>query len=413
MPSATESSPPSVRGPTRQPAPPSGGRTRWRRTAAVLGVAGGAVVAGMSGMPAPGIPRPAAVPAGATQAVVGVAPRYLASRFHRFWMGDGYRDLWATPVRAPLVDLGGYAGGLVPRKRGGGRQTRSLRLRGADGREYVFRSLDKDQALALPPLRRLLVGRIRQDQVSALHPGAALLAAGLEDVVGVPNATPRLLLMPDAPRLGEFRSEFRGLPGTLQVRPGQGFAGAQRLEDTDEFWAILRRAPRDRVDVRAYLTVRLMDVYLGDWDRHAGQLTWARTERGGVGTWLPIPRDRDYAFADYGGVLPGLARRFDPKIVRFDTAYRDLRGLLVKSREMDEGLLCGLPASTWDSTATTMARALSDSAITAAMARMPREYVARSAPLAATLRARRDRLPAVARRFRATLHAGGRCTRGG
>jgi hypothetical protein len=226
----------------------------------------------------------------------------------------------------------------------------------------------------------------------------------------VPNATPRLAVMPDAPRLGEFRVDFRDLPGTLQVRPGPGFAGAQRLVGTDELWEALRRAPRDRVDVRAYLNVRLMDVYLGDWDRHPDQLTWGRTERGGVGTWVAIPRDRDYAFADYGGVIPGLARRFDPKIVRFDTAYRDLRGLLVKARPLDERLLCALPPSAWDSAATAMARALSDGAITAAIGRMPPEYVARSAPLAATLRARRDRLPDVARRFRAHLHADGRCT---
>ena len=55
------------------------------------------------------------------------------------------------------------------------------------------------------------------------------------------------------------------------------------------------------------------------------------------------------------GVIPGLARRIDPKIVRFDSAYRDLRGLLVKSRAMDGLLLCGLPAATWDSTAAAMA----------------------------------------------------------
>jgi hypothetical protein len=325
-------------------------------------------------------------------------------------MGDGYRDLWTTPIHAPVVDLRGFAGGLTPVRRGGGRQTRSLRLRGADGREYVFRSLDKDQALALTPLRRALVGRFRQDQVSALHPGAALVSAGLQDAAGVTNATLWLGVMPDAPELGAFRADFARLPGTLQVRPRPGFAGAQRVVGTDSLWTALRAAPGDRLDVRAYLAVRLMDVYLGDWDRHAGQLSWGRMERGG-GTWVPIPRDRDYAFSDYGGVLPGLARRVDPKIVRFDSAYRDLRGLLVKARELDERLLCPLPAATWDSTAAAMARSLSDRAIAAAIGRMPREYVARSAPLAATLRARRDRLPHAARRFRAHLHADGGCAR--
>jgi hypothetical protein len=74
---------------------------------------------------------------------------------------------------------------------------------------------------------------------------------------------------------------------------------------------------------------------------------------------------------------------------------------------MDERFLCTLPPSTWDSTAVAMAHSLSDSAIAAAIGRMPREYVARSAPFAATLRARRDGLPGAARRFRAHLHADG------
>jgi hypothetical protein len=375
----------------------------------VLGIAAIVVAAGTLGLPRPGIPRARWISAGPGTAVVAVAPRYAASAFHRFWMGDGYRELWALPIRAPLVDLRGFAGGLTPLRRGGGRQTRALRLRGADGREYVFRSLDKDQAQALSPLRRALVGRIRQDEVSALHPGAALAAAALEDAAGIPNAAPRLAVMPDVPTLGEFRADFGGLPGTLQEVPRAGFDGAMRMEGTDELWAALRQAPRDRVDARAYLAVRLMDVYLGDWDRHAGQLKWGRMERG---TWVPIPRDRDYAFADYRGVFPGLARRFDRKVVRFDGDYRDLRGLVAKSQDIDARLLCALPASAWDSTAAAMARTLTDGAIAAAIGRMPREYVARAAPLAATLRARRDHLPDAARRFRAEVHAHGCARRG-
>jgi len=362
-------------------------------------------VASAWGLPRPGLLIAPWTAVGAAERAGAVAPRYRASAFHRFLLGDGYRELWTTPIRAPLVDLHAFAGGLTPLRRGGGRQTRSLRLHGADGREYVFRSLDKDQA-QLSPIARATIGRVRQDQVSALHPAAALVAAGLEDAAGIPHTTPQIAVMPDAAALGAFGKDFGGLVGTLQEYPRAGFAGASRMEGTDELWVALRQAPRDEVDARAYLAVRLMDVYLGDWDRHPGQLRWGRIERGGVGTWFPIPRDRDYAFADYGGVLPAIARRFDRKVVRFDGIYRDLPGLLAKPREMDERLLCGVPLTTWDSTATSMARSLTDAAIAAAIGRMPREYVARSAPLAATLRARRAALPIAARRFHAHLQAG-------
>ncbi|HEX6370815.1 MAG TPA: hypothetical protein VF006_17995 [Longimicrobium sp.] len=385
-------------------------RVHWRRAGAVLGVLAGLLAAAASALPPPGIPPVRWAQAGPAEVVGAVATRYRAGPLHRYVMGDGYREVWATPIHAPVVDLRGFAGGLTPLRRGGGRQTRALRLRGADGREYVFRSLDKDQATALDPLPRFLKGRFRQDQVSALHPGASLVAAGLQDAAGVLNATPRLGVMPGAPSLPEaFRADFAGLPGTLQEHPQTGFAGAERVVATDSLWAALRAAPGDRVDARAYLVARLLDVYMGDWDRHEGQLRWARMVRGGAGEWVVIPRDRDYAFADYGGVLPGRARRVDPKIVRFDREYRDLPGLLVKSRGLDTRLLCGVSAAAWDATAAAVTRSLTDGAITASIGRMPREWVARSASLGATLRARRDRLPDAARRFRQHLHADGGC----
>jgi len=397
-------SPPQTRAAPR----PSAGRRlsrvprRWR-AAAVLGVAMGLMAAGLSALPRPGIPPAAWVPAGGGQATGAVAVRYRASPLHRVLMGPGYREVWATPIRAPVLGLDSVSE-LRP---SGGRQTRGMRMRGPDGREYAFRSLDKDQSRALAPLPRLLMGRFRQDQVSALHPGATLVAAGLQDAAGVLNATPSLVVFPAIEGSGGSGGL---LPGTLQLHPENGFAGAERVVSTDSLWAELRRAPGDRVDARAYLTARLMDVLMGDWDRHEGQLRWARMRRGGAGEWVVIPRDRDYAFSDYRGVIPGLARRVDPKIVRFDAEYRDLPGLLVKSRALDRRLLCGVPASAWDSTAAATARALSDSVIAGAMGRMPREWITRSTPLAATLFVRRDRLPDAARRFRQHLHANGGCT---
>lgn len=379
---------------------------RRRRRAAVLGLVAGLIAAAVSALPEPGIAPGDWAPAGQTVGYGMVAARYQASPLHRFLMGDGYREVWATEIHAPLVHLDT----LRPLRISGGNQTRGLRLLGPDGREYAFRSLDKDQAKALAPLPRLLMGRARQDQVSALHPGASLIAAGLQDAAGVLSPTPRLGLMPTQPWLSEeFAPDFGLLPGTLQEYPESGFRGADRVVSTDSLWAELRRRPDHRVDAQAYLLARLMDVYMGDWDRHEGQLRWARMRRGEEGVWIVIPRDRDYAFSDYRGVLPDLARRVDPKIVRFDTAYRDLNGLLVKSRELDRRLLCGVSATTWDSTAASLAEVLDDLAIAAAIHRMPREWIARSDGLEATLRARRDRLPQAARRFRQHLHADGGC----
>ena len=52
----------------------------------------------------------------------------------RWLLGPTYRELWATPVRAQVLDLDEFAGGLTPVEVGGGLQTKSLRLRGKNGR---------------------------------------------------------------------------------------------------------------------------------------------------------------------------------------------------------------------------------------------------------------------------------------
>ena len=388
-----------------------------RVAAALLGAFLLLALAGTLALPRPGLP-PGAYARGATRGAVEVTAgaRYRAGPLRRALLGPGHRRAWAAPARVEVLDLAAFAGGLEPERRGGGRQTRALHLRAGDGRTFVFRSVEKDQATGLKPLWRATGGRIRQDQVGALHPGASLAAAGLAEAAGVLHAPPRLVVMPDVAALDSFRAEFGGLLGTLEERPrgaaagAPGFGGALAVVDTEELDSALRAHPGSRVDGRAYLAARLLDVLVGDWDRHEGQWRWARLADDGGHRWVPIPRDRDYAFADYRGLLPSLARGVDPKIVRFDDRYRDLEGLLADARGLDRRVLCALPPSAWDSTAAALRGRLTDATIAASLRRMPPEYLrVDGEALARTLRARRDRLPEAAGAFRRSLHAAGGC----
>jgi len=65
-------------------------------------------------------------------------------------LGSHYRTLWATPIAVPVLDLHYFAGGLTPDKKGGGRQTIGLHMKGHDGNEYKFRSVEKEASRALP-----------------------------------------------------------------------------------------------------------------------------------------------------------------------------------------------------------------------------------------------------------------------
>ena len=92
----------------------------------------------------------AAVSGRAETVKIATNPDYEASGNHQFWFGKGYRGLWTTPVELEVLDLEKEAGGLTVVRRVGGMQTPGLALKGADGRSYTFRWIDKDPSRLLP-----------------------------------------------------------------------------------------------------------------------------------------------------------------------------------------------------------------------------------------------------------------------
>lgn len=352
---------------------------------------------------------PAAAQRYAPAESVTVVPgaQYRASGIHRLFFGNHYRPLWTTAIRVPVLKLSEFAGGLKPTEHGGGQQTKSLRLQGADGREYQFRSVSKDPSAILPPeLRGTLANRIIQDQISAGHPAGMVVVPVILDSVGVLHTRPILVQMPDDPALGEFRKEFANMLGTIEERPGAlaggGFSvpGATAIEGTDDVIKQIDEHPGAPVDARQFLLARLTDVFMGDWDRHADQWRWARVGGARGARWLPIPRDRDQAFVRYDGIMPGYARRTAPQLLDFGPDYSEIVGATWNGRDLDRRFLSGLERPVWDSIAAVLRGRLSDNAIASAVRQLPREYQPLDgARLERALRARRDRIDRMAGKY--------------
>jgi hypothetical protein len=330
--------------------------------------------------------------------VVVAGPRYRASGIKRFLFGSSYRNLWTAPVRVPVLDLGSYGGGLTVTGTGGGRQTPSLRFRSADGRQFAFRLVDKEPTAEMHrDMQGTWISAVVQDQVSSLVPAGGIPAHALEASAGIPHSREHLFVLPDDPRLGEHRERFARRLGTLEQRFDEQnpavVPGADRLVEYDSLLAELGRGPSQRFDDRGYLAVRLVDLVLGDWDRHSDQYRWARVPEDAGHRWVTVPRDRDYAFSDYDGLLPALlhsqvknALRYRPRI--------ELGGLLVNSAPLDRRLLGGVPRAAWDSVTRAVQARLTDAAIDSAMATLPPEWTRlEGTSLAAVVRARRDDLP--------------------
>src|SRR5687768_8867537 len=150
---------------------------------------------------------------------IRASDKYEKGAIHRFFFGDNYRDIWSTPVKAPVLDLSDFAGGLKPTEIGGGKQTRSLRFQGANGRRYVFRPLYK-ALLDLPDsFRGTIIWNLVMDARSASHPTAPVSPPPVLAAVGVLHSQTALVAMPDDARLGEFRKEFARVLGTIEEGP--------------------------------------------------------------------------------------------------------------------------------------------------------------------------------------------------
>lgn len=339
-------------------------------------------------------------PRGASEHTVVPGARYDAGGLKRWFLGGAFRDVWTAPLEVPVLDLD-FAGGLDPVGTGGYGQTFTLEFRGADGLEYAVRSLDKDPTRRLEPeLQGTVVAAIVQDQTAAFLPTAGLVVDPLIEAAGLLHPKHRLVVVPDDPRLGEFRADYAGLIGMLVDRPQEreggrpGFGGSERIVGTDTFLDALEEGACDRADAREYLEARLLDMLIGDRDRHAGQWSWARYPDGGdCFVWRPIPEDRDQAFIVHDGFMMSVYRRIRPQQVKFGPDYPSLLGLTFNGWELDRRLLVELPEDGWVEVAEEVQREITDAVIEGAVRRLPPEhYALRGEFLERALKTRRDAL---------------------
>jgi len=330
---------------------------------------------------------------------------YKASGIHEFFLGKNYRNLWVASVEIKMLDFQSFAGGLSPAMRVGGMQTLGLALKGADGRSYTFRSIDKDPTSFLPPsFQNTLADRLIQDQTAAAHPAGAIVVPPIAEAAGILHNVPELVIMPDDPGLGEFRDAFANVLGTLEEYPSPssdshpGTFGATEILNSEKMWNLMLAGPENRIDSRAFLRARFVDILLGDWDRHRNQWRWAKIPN--TTGWQPIPEDRDQVFASYEGLVLSWVRWRNPQLVKFKDSYPGMEGMTWNGREMDRILLTDLELPVWEEIARDVQSRVTDDVIEKAVHRMPKEYYDLSGEeITRSLKQRRDKLQRAAEKF--------------
>jgi hypothetical protein len=378
-----------------------------------FGGAWGLVLLQLAACSGPAAPAPAAAQWAADSATVRVAagPQYARGAVWRFFWGQHYRDIWNTPVTAPVLRLASpERDSLVPLRAGGSYQSRTLRLRTAAGHQFVLRSVDKDMSAALPVgWKRNLLRGLMKDQTSATLPYGAYVAARLAAAAAVYHANPRLVYLPDDPHLGKFRAGYANALYLLEERAegdqqhARTFGHSPAIYNSRHLLTVLRKRPNAGVDPHTFLRARLLDMWLGDWSRREDQWRWASFPEPGGTRFRPIPRDRDQAFFRFDdGVFTRVLSWFLTKFQSFHATMRlaNVDALTTTARNLDRTLLSPLSAADFSAEADSLQKRLSDAVIDEALKAGPAETRAVIAEqLAPLLRARRTQLKAVAQRY--------------
>lgn len=310
---------------------------------------------------------------GADSIRVAVKPAYdSVSSFHRTIFGESYRKLWAEPVTLKIFRLSQEKGGLTIEQRGGGMQTKSLRLKDASGQEWVLRTIQKYPEKVLPPnLRQTIAKDIIQDQIAAEHPFSALVVPPLAQALGVPHAHPQIVFVPDDPAFGKYQKDFANQVFLFEEREP---LDAEKTDNTEKVEKKIQEDNDNHANQSLFLRARLLDFLLGDWDRHEDQWRWEKKEDSNGGTvYEPVPRDRDQVFYGTSGVLPWLVSHhlLMAKFQSFQDHIRSINRWNLNGRNVDRYFLNALSEQDWETQVKYVQGKLTDQLIMEALTKMP------------------------------------------
>lgn len=304
--------------------------------------------------------------------LVAVNKNYNAvSGFRKFLFGKNYREEWATPVHLKVFDIEKTMGGFTIKRLGGGRQTKSLKLTDKNGIAWSLRTVDKDPEGAVPEaLRGTIAENIVQDMISAQHPFGSLVIPTLAEAAHVIHASPNLFFVPDDPALGEYQQIFANKVCALEK--DEPTPDQTDTKSTSKIITKIIDNSKNHIDQEAVLNARLLDMFIGDWDRHFDQWKFGTTDTGAGKLYYPIPRDRDQAFFNSKGIIPKVASLAAlPYLTGFKDHYINIKWFNWEERYFDRIFMNNLDGSHWKKSIQEFQNNLSDSIIAAAVKKLP------------------------------------------
>ncbi len=316
------------------------------------------------------------------------------SGLHKLIGGINYRKEWGTPVHLKVFNISSENGGYTIKNLGGGKQTKSLKLTDKDGADWTLRTVNKDPAgVIAEQLRTSVPEKMLTDLISAEHPYGALIVPTLAKASGVYHAVPKYYFVPDDPAFGLYRELFANKVCLLEEQnPVKDMDKGTKSTST-----IVDRVTNDskyHIDQEAVLRARLLDILIGDWDRHFDQWKWGTSDTGVGKLYYPVPRDRDEAFFNSDGLFVRAASIAAlPYLLGFKKHYTNIKWFNWEQRYFDRFFMNNLDRNIWRKTIKEFQGNVSDTKISEAVKNLPPEiYKIDKNTIATKLKGRRDHL---------------------
>jgi len=315
------------------------------------------------------------------QTILGIGDEDISLNKKKYWfLGENYREAWNVSLEVRVFDIGKEKDGLKIIQKGGGFQTRSLRLENPDGKQYVLRGIKKYPERAIPAaLKETFAVDLIKDLVSSSHPYGAFAVSGMAKAAGIYHTNPELVFVPDDPRLGEYRQDYANMLFLFEERAAgnredvESFGNSKKLYSTPKMLDKLYDDNDNYVDQQWVLKSRIFDNLIGDWDRHDDQWRWASFKKGKGRMFRPIPRDRDQAFFTNQGLLMSLMKKkwAVPKFQGFGADIKNIPGAMFNARYFDRNFLTGLSREDWIKTAREIKLKVTDEVIEKSIRQWP------------------------------------------
>lgn len=312
--------------------------------------------------------------------------------------GSNYRKEWSEPVEMKVFNITKEKGGFTIEGMGGGNQTKSLKLVDKAGNMWSLRTVDKDPEKVIPEsFRNTVASNVVRDMISASNPYAPLVITPIASSVGIITSNTQFFFVPDDPNLGYYKNYFSNKVCLLEPRDPNY---ADDNKSTFKMMDKMREDNDHTVDQSKVLTARLLDMLIGDWDRHFDQWRWGTKDTGQGKTYYPMPKDRDQAFFRSNGLLTKFIHGQMPFLEGFTSGINKMSKFNMVAKDFDRIFLNQITQNQWDSITNQFIANLTDETLQEAVKALPPEiYNIRGKKITQKLIGRRDQLKSASQAY--------------